>query len=67
MAPIKVTVLSPDQIRCRRAELRDQLAANGLTEARARELAGRYALELGEREILDELDDLDYLLGERAA
>ena len=55
-----VELLSVEEIRSRRVAL---LLQSPLPEAELRQRAGDYLLSPAERALLDELDELDYLLG----
>ncbi|WP_154794722.1 hypothetical protein [Occultella kanbiaonis] len=62
MAPTAIfQALSVDDAKTRRAELLGRLS---ITEHELRERAARYELAANELATLDEVDNLDYLLGE---
>lgn len=56
-----VTIVTPDELRVTRARL---LEASGMSEEELRRRGRAYQLDLEEIGILDEIDQIDYLLSE---
>lgn len=56
-----ITLATPDELRASRARL---LADSGLDEAELRRRGQEYSLDLHLIGLLDEIDQIDYLLGE---
>ena len=61
----RVHHVSEDELRARRAEIVKGLASRGLTvEAMHRRLWLHYPMSLEDRELVRDLDEIDWLLGE---